>query len=82
LSQLHRSFTAAFYPYLSSSSPTFPIKPNPVRLMPGSLEQIIRDGFALIGSGKVVESKGGGNETEELWTRKISAEELVYCVRD
>lgn len=74
----HRAFTVAFYEYLSSSLPTFPIKPNPVRLMPGGLDKIVEDGFALIGSGKVADRKGGGRNEE--WMKKISAEKLVYRI--
>jgi len=69
----------AFFEYLSSSSPVFPIKANPVRLMPGGLAKIVQDGFSLIGSGKVADREKSGVRKEE-WMRKISAEKLVYRV--
>jgi hypothetical protein len=76
----HRAFTVAFYNYLSSSSPSFPIMANPVRLMPGGLDKIVEDGFTLIGSGKVADRKG--DIREEPWMKKISAEKLVYRIAD
>jgi hypothetical protein len=48
--------------------------------MPGGLEKVVEDGFALIGSGKVAERKGVTRE--EPWMNKISAEKLVYHLQD
>jgi hypothetical protein len=76
----HRAFAVAFFQYLSSSSFVFQIKPNPVRLMPGGLTNIVQDGFTLIGSGKVADRQKGEARNEE-WMRKISAEKLVYRVK-
>jgi NADPH:quinone reductase-like Zn-dependent oxidoreductase len=76
---IHRAFAVAFYRYLSSSSSAFPVKPNPVRLMPGGLEKIVDDGFVLMGSGKVAD-RDRGNARQEKWMAKISAEKLVYRV--
>jgi len=75
----HRAFAVAFFKYLSSSSPVFPIKANPVRLMPGGLAEIAQDGFILIGSGKIADREKSEVRKEE-WMRKISAEKLVNSV--
>ena len=73
----HRAFAVGFFQYLSSSSI---IKPNPMRLMPGGLTNIVQDGFTLIGSGKVADRQKEEARNEE-WMRKISAEKLVYHVK-
>lgn len=75
----HRAFAVAFYKYLSSFSLAFPIKSNPVRVMPGGLERIVPDGFALIGSGKVADRETHEARQEEHM-RKISAEKLIYQI--
>lgn len=75
----HRAFAVAFYGYLSSSPFVFPIKANPVRLMPGGLHKIVEDGFALIGSGKVADREKA-EVRQEKWMAKISAEKLVYRI--
>lgn len=57
----------------------FPIAGNPVRLMPGGLEGIVRDGFALLGSGKVRERNTNvQDQGDKDWMQPISAEKLVY----
>ncbi|RDB21942.1 hypothetical protein Hypma_011010 [Hypsizygus marmoreus] len=76
-----RALTVEFFKFLSSGSPTdrsrFPIEPIPTRLMPGGLERIVPDAFALLGSGKVVDRNHVGNEP---WLKPISGEKLVYHV--
>ncbi|KAF9529768.1 chaperonin 10-like protein [Crepidotus variabilis] len=73
-----RSFTVAFNKFLSEAAvqghDTFPIPPNPVRLMEGGLERIVPDGFGLLGQGKVADRKA----PEGL--RPVSAEKLVYII--
>ncbi|KAI3595160.1 zinc-binding oxidoreductase [Moniliophthora roreri] len=73
-----RSFSVAFYEWMSKSSSCWPISPNPVRLMPGGLSKVAEDGFKLLGSGRVADrmSEEGGQE----WMRPISAEKLVYRI--
>jgi hypothetical protein len=80
-----RDLTVAFFRYLSGGSPTdptrFPIAANPIRLMPGGLDRIVPDAFALIGSGKVSDrvlyEKEYGSRP---WMRPISGEKLVYRI--
>lgn len=49
--------------------------------MPGGLERIVPDAFALLGSGKVmdreVDEKGPKSEP---WMKPISGEKLVYRI--
>ncbi|KAI8203712.1 Enoyl reductase [Colletotrichum sp. SAR 10_66] len=63
-----RRFTAEFYKYMGSeaSSGVVKVQPNPVRLMPGGLERIALEGFALL-------TRAG----EE---RPLSAEKIVYTI--
>uniref|UniRef100_L2FXY8 Zinc-binding oxidoreductase n=1 Tax=Colletotrichum fructicola (strain Nara gc5) TaxID=1213859 RepID=L2FXY8_COLFN len=63
-----RRFTAEFYNYMGSaaSSGVVKVQPNPVRLMPGGLERIALEGFALL--------TGAGGE------RPVSAEKIVYTI--
>lgn len=76
-----RSFTVAFFNFLSSKPGGFPIRANPIRLMPGGLSRIVDDGFSLLGFGKVVDRED--NDVHEAdWMRKISAEKLVYRLSD
>lgn len=67
-----RAFAVAFYRWLSDGGR---IWANPVRLMPGALERIAQDGFALLGPGTMQDRK---LERTESWMRPISAEKLVY----
>jgi NADPH:quinone reductase-like Zn-dependent oxidoreductase len=67
-----RRFAVAFYKWLSDGGR---LVPNPLRLMPGGLERVVKDGFALLGSGKVGERNVIGGEE---WMRPVSAEKLVY----
>ncbi|KAI8234625.1 Trans-enoyl reductase ccsC [Colletotrichum sp. SAR 10_96] len=63
-----RRFTAEFYNYMGfeASSGVVKVQPNPVRLMPGGLERIASEGFALL--------TGAGDE------RPVSAEKIVYTI--
>lgn len=78
-----RNFTKGFYQWLSSSSSSSSeidgLEPNPIRLMPGGLERIVPDGFALLGGGRM-EDRGKSREDEE-WMRPVSGEKLVYKIR-
>ncbi|KAK0730216.1 chaperonin 10-like protein [Lasiosphaeris hirsuta] len=69
-----RTFAVAFYRWLSDGGQ---LEANPVRRMPGGLDQVVSDGFALLGSGLV--GNRDGNRSEE-WMRPISAEKLVYDI--
>lgn len=75
-----RAFAAAFYEYLGSGARTGQIKlhPIPVRVMPGGLEKIPTDGFALL-SGSF-EAKGQGKKDYENRLRPISGEKIVYVL--
>jgi NADPH:quinone reductase-like Zn-dependent oxidoreductase len=69
-----RDFAVAFYKWLSGAIGS-KLVPNPIRLMPGGLEKVIEDGFALLGPGKM-EDRGKGKNEE--WMKPVSAEKLVY----
>jgi len=69
-----RDFAVAFYKWLSGAMGS-EIKPVPVRVMPGALEKVVEDGFALLGAGGMGDRRI--NRTEE-WMRPVSAEKLVY----
>ena len=69
-----RAFTMAFYSWLSEGGK---IVPNAARLMPGGLERIAEDGFALLGSGKMEHREG---DSDEPHLRPISGEKLVYRI--
>ena len=47
-----------------------------MRLMPGGLEKIVEDGFALLGPGSMDER--GSNARTEPWMKPISMEKLIY----
>jgi NADPH:quinone reductase-like Zn-dependent oxidoreductase len=70
-----RRFAAAFYGWLSAGGK---LEANPIRLMPGGLDRVVEDGFALLGSGTMDARQ---RERREEWMRPISAEKLVYQVR-
>jgi hypothetical protein len=70
-----RAFTAAFYRWLSGGGK---LEPNPIRLMPGGLENVVPDGFALLGCGSMEDRN---KERPEAWMRPVSAEKLVYRLR-
>jgi hypothetical protein len=67
-----RQFTVSFYNWLSSSKEKLPIKPNPVRVLPGGLEGIIKYGFPLYGVGPKPDDV-------EL-AKPIAAEKVVFRV--
>lgn len=69
-----RAFAVAFYEWLSSGDAA--VEANPVRLMPGGLEQVVTDGLALLGPGGMGNRGQGGRS--EPWMRPVSAEKLVY----
>lgn len=69
-----RSFATAFYKWLSDGGL---LRPNFVRLMPGGLEKVVDDGFALLGTR--VSSRKHDDRTEKHM-RPISGEKLVYTI--
>ncbi|KAJ6444611.1 ABC transporter [Purpureocillium lavendulum] len=73
---LAREFATRFFSFLSSQARDDKVKlePNPVRAMPGGLERIVPDGFALLGSGSV--SGRTALKREEAYMKPISAEKL------
>ncbi|KAK3111115.1 hypothetical protein LTR53_013966 [Teratosphaeriaceae sp. CCFEE 6253] len=71
-----REFAVAFYRWLSEVTGTS-LKPVPVRLMPGGLENVVRDGFQLLGAGTMSDRDV---EKDEQWMRPVSAEKLVYRI--
>jgi hypothetical protein len=75
-----RAFGAALYKYLGSGVESGQIKlyPNPIRVMPGGLEKIPSDGFALLsGSFKPVK-QDQKDTTGHLGP--ISGEKIIYVV--
>ncbi|KAK1237164.1 hypothetical protein MKX07_006043 [Trichoderma sp. CBMAI-0711] len=76
-----RVFATKFFNFLSTAATDGKVKlePNPVRLMPGGLERIVPDGFALLGSGMLLERSTSRNED---YMRPISGEKLVYRIVD
>lgn len=69
-----RDSAVAFYTWLSEAVGS-EINPVPVRVMPGGLEKVVEDGFALLGAGGMGDRQI--NRKEE-WMKPISAEKLVY----
>ncbi|KAL1406547.1 hypothetical protein Q8F55_008253 [Vanrija albida] len=72
-----RAFAAAFYTWLGSAAADGEVKlqPNPVRVMPGGLERVVPDGFALLGWNQVSARQC---DRPEEYMRPISGEKLVY----
>jgi NADPH:quinone reductase-like Zn-dependent oxidoreductase len=69
-----REFAVAFYKWLSMAlGPS--LQPVPIRLMPGGLDKVVQDGFALLGAGGMEERQA---TRAEEWMRPVSAEKLVY----
>ncbi|KAK5695564.1 hypothetical protein LTR17_024581 [Elasticomyces elasticus] len=68
-----RGFAVALYQWLGKVVGT-EVKAVPVRVMPGGLERVVGDGFALLGVGGM-----GDREMKrgEEWMRPVSAEKLV-----
>lgn len=54
------------------------LEPNPVRAMPGGLERIVPDGFALLGSGSVTSRTT--LKRDEPYMKPISGEKVVYSI--
>lgn len=69
-----RSFTAAFYEWLSESGE---LQANPIRLMPGGLKRVMGDGLRLLGSGNMEDRDVS---RAEEWMKPVSAEKLVYIL--
>jgi NADPH:quinone reductase-like Zn-dependent oxidoreductase len=69
-----RGFAVAFYRWLSEAL-SLDIEPVPIRLMPGGLDKVVEDGFALLGAGGMEHRQADRTET---WMRPISAEKLIY----
>ena len=67
-----RTFAVAFYRWLSGGKR---IEGNPVRLMPGGLERVVPDGFALLGTGTMEDR---ARDRKEEWMKPVSAEKMVY----
>ncbi|KAL1877524.1 hypothetical protein Daus18300_002512 [Diaporthe australafricana] len=72
-SPVKRAFAAAFYKWLSDGGL---LQPNPVRVMPGGLEKVVPDGFAVLGTGVT----NRGHDRTEHHMRPISGEKLVYRI--
>ena len=70
-----REFAVAFYAWLSEGRN---IVPNPTRIMPGGLEEVVEDGFLLLGTGSMADR--GGDRREEEHMRPVSGEKLVYRI--
>lgn len=71
-----RAFAAKFFEWLGSRGEV-KLEPNPVRVMPGSLERIAEDGFKLFGTD--VSGRTGSGRAED-YMRPISGEKLVYRI--
>ncbi|OAK93592.1 GroES-like protein [Phaeosphaeriaceae sp. SRC1lsM3a] len=71
-----REFAVAFYKWLGQGTGS-DLKPVPIRLMPGGLEKVVDDGFALLGAGGMEDRQA---TRAEEWMRPVSAEKLVYKV--
>ena len=70
-----RGFAVGFYEWLSTGGKR--LEPNPLREMPGGLENIVDDGFGLLGSGTMGDR---GSGSEKAGTKPLSAEKMVYTV--
>ncbi|KAK5706878.1 putative secondary metabolism biosynthetic enzyme [Elasticomyces elasticus] len=71
-----KGFAVAFYEWLGGVLGR-EVKAVPVRVMPGGLERVVGDGFALLGAG------GMGDrdvKREGEWMRPVSGEKLVYRI--
>ena len=73
-----RAFAVEFYRWLSEAAGSALI-PVPVRLMPGGLDKVVEDGFKLLGPGSMEQRQV---ERPEEWMRPVSAEKLVYTLRN
>lgn len=77
-----KGFAMAFYKWLSGDGEGDDVKlvANPTRLMPGGLQKIVPDGFALLGGGSMGDRQP--EKREEAWMKPISAEKLVYKITE
>ncbi|KAB2106976.1 hypothetical protein AG0111_0g5499 [Alternaria gaisen] len=71
-----RGFAVAFYAWLGESIAS-ELSPNPIRLMPGGLGSVVRDGFQLLGAGGMEERR---TVRAEPWMRPVRAEKIVYNI--
>lgn len=71
-----RAFAVAFFRWLSKGGK---LEPSPVRIMPGGLERIAEDGFALLGPYSMKDRKVSSGQ-EKSWMKPVSAEKLVYRI--
>jgi NADPH:quinone reductase-like Zn-dependent oxidoreductase len=71
-----RSFAVSFYKWLETSLGS-DLQPVPIRLMPGSLEKVVEDGYQLLGAGGMDDRKV---KRTEQWMQPVSAEKLVYRI--
>lgn len=78
-SEESRECTRAFYEWLSATGGDGKgrLVANPIRHMPGGLEKVVEDGFALLGGGSMGDRRG---ERGEEWMRPISGEKMVYRI--
>lgn len=72
-----RAFSVRFYRWLGDAIGA-ELQPNPIRLMHGGLDKVVADGFRLLGGADMGDRMSGS--TEE-WMKPISAEKLVYKLR-
>lgn len=74
-----REFTRAIYEWLSTAGEDGKgrLVANPIRHMPGGLEKVVEDGFALLGGGSMGDRRV---ERGEEWMRPISGEKMVYRI--
>lgn len=74
-SPVKRSFAAAFFKWLSDGGL---LQPNPVRIMPGGLENVVEHGFSLLGTSVSKRSREVTGKQDHM--RPISGEKLVYRI--
>lgn len=67
-----RAFAVAFDAYIS----TQPLEPNPIRLLPGGLERVTKEGFALLG-GVFVGARGEAT-VDGKTLKPLSGEKAVF----
>ncbi|KAM0798872.1 hypothetical protein BDR22DRAFT_823068 [Usnea florida] len=72
-SQEARNFAVAFYKWLSGGR----LKLNPLREMPGDLENIVDDCFRLLSSGTMEDRDA---KSEKARMKALSAEKMVYSI--
>lgn len=73
-SEKARISAVGFFRWLSEGGA---LAPNPVRLMPGGLENVVNDGFMLLGAGGMKDRK---QNRVESWMKPVAAEKLVYKI--